>query len=48
MAVDPEFVRLMKRWIQPMVKNSTDVVTTTTPTSSSKPIQLADDEVDLR
>ena len=51
MAVDPEFVRLIKRWVRP-VTNKQDEKTTTNPVSSStsgvKPMQLDDDEDSLR
>ena len=54
MAIEPEFVRLIKRWIRPTTNNPDQQRTTTTmtaaPTSTSgtKPIQLDDDEDDLR
>jgi hypothetical protein len=50
MAIEPEFVRLIKRWVQPM-KNKEDAQTTTNAVSSStsavKPMQFDDDEDDL-
>jgi hypothetical protein len=51
MAVEPEFVRLMKRWIRPITKATEQQRTTnpTVPTTGGvKPIQLDDDEDDLR
>ncbi|UJR09053.1 hypothetical protein I4U23_013301 [Adineta vaga] len=54
MAIEPEFVRLIKRWIRPTTNNNEQqrATTTTNPTPSStggtKPIQLDDDEDDLR
>jgi hypothetical protein len=56
MSIDPEFVRLVKRWIRPTTnsssKNNAEQQRTTNPTASStsgiKPIQLDDDEDDLR
>lgn len=56
MAIEPEFVRLMKRWIRPpnasKSSNNTYQQTTSNPaypsgTSGVKPIQLDDDD-DLR
>ena len=50
MAIEPEFVRLIKRWIQPM-KNKEDAQATNPASSSTsgvKPMQLDDDEDDLR
>jgi hypothetical protein len=51
MAIEPEFVRLMKRWIRP-IKNKEEEQKTTNSVSSStsgvKPMQLGDDEDDLR
>jgi hypothetical protein len=45
MAIEPEFVRLMKRWI----RSKTDTQSTTMSSSSGiKPLQLDDDEDDLR
>ncbi len=50
MAIEPEFVRIIKRWIRPTTHN-VDQQRTTNPTvpstSGTKPIQL-DDEDDLR
>jgi hypothetical protein len=48
MAIEPEFVRLMKRWI----RSKTDTKSTNNPMTSSsggmKPLQLDDDDDDLR
>ena len=55
MAIEPEFVRLIKRWIRPV--NSTDgeqeqkanaPTAESSSTSAIKPMQLDDDEDDLR
>jgi hypothetical protein len=49
MAVDPEFVRIMKRWILPVTDQQRTTNPTAAPTTSGiKPIQLDDDENDLR
>ena len=51
MAIEPEFVRLMKRWVPPTANNTDQQRTTTSTapsTSGTKPIQLDDDEEDLR
>jgi len=56
MGIDPEFVRLIKRWILPtkntQATNNTNQRQRANPTASStsgvKPIQLDDDEDDLR
>ncbi|CAF1231517.1 unnamed protein product [Rotaria sordida] len=51
MAIEPEFVRLIKRWIRPTTNNVNQQQTTkstTSSTSGTKPIQLDDDEDDLR
>jgi hypothetical protein len=51
MAIEPEFVRLMKRWIRPTTNNVNQQRTsnaTASSTSGTKPIQLDDDEDDLR
>jgi hypothetical protein len=51
MAIEPEFVRLIKRWIRPTTNNADQQRTTTSTvpsTSGTKPIQLDDDEDDLR
>ncbi|CAF2938634.1 unnamed protein product [Rotaria sp. Silwood2] len=51
MAIEPEFVRLIKRWIRPTTNNVNQQRTansTAPSTSGSKPIQLDDDEDDLR
>lgn len=45
MAIEPEFVRLMKRWVRPT--KSQEEMQATASSSSTKPIQL-DDEDDLR
>ena len=47
MAIEPEFVRLMKRWVRP-TKSQEEMQATNTASSSIKPIQLDDDENDLR
>jgi hypothetical protein len=47
MAIEPEFVRLIKRWIRP-IKNKEEEQKTTNSTSGVKPMQLDDDENDLR
>ena len=49
MAIEPEFVRLIKRWIRPVTeKNEQQQQTSQTSASSVKPMQLDDDEDDLR
>ncbi|CAF0967710.1 unnamed protein product [Rotaria sp. Silwood1] len=53
MAIEPEFVRLIKRWIRPTTKTQTtnninQQQPTTSSTSGIKPIQLDDDEDDIR
>ncbi|CAF0749324.1 unnamed protein product [Adineta steineri] len=54
MAIEPEFVRLIKRWIRPTtttannVNQQTTTSSTVPSTSGTKPIQLDDDEDDLR
>jgi hypothetical protein len=51
MAIDGEFVRLIKRWIRPTTDNTNQPRTsnsTIPSTSGIKPIQLDDDENDLR
>ncbi|CAF1227779.1 unnamed protein product [Rotaria sordida] len=51
MAIEPEFVRLIKRWIRPTTNNVNQQQTTkstTSSTSGTKPIQLDDDDDDLR
>jgi hypothetical protein len=51
MAIEPEFVRLIKRWIRPTTNNTNQQKTanpTVPSTSGIKPIQLDDDENDLR
>ena len=46
MAVEPEFVRLMKRWTQPTATNVPAKVSSEP--APAQPIQLDDDETDLR
>jgi hypothetical protein len=49
MAVDPEFVRLIKRWIRPTSNKEEQKQQQPQASSSSvKPIQLDDEEDDLR
>ena len=51
MAIEPEFVRLIKRWIRPMInkyEQGQKSINTASLTSDIKPIQLDDDEDDLR
>lgn len=52
MAIEPEFVRLMKRWILPVIDKKdgqqNSMNSTSSSTSGIKPIQLDDDEIDLR
>ncbi|CAF0925371.1 unnamed protein product [Adineta ricciae] len=49
MAIEPEFVRLIKRWILPDTnKEENQQSTTTNTTSGVKPMQFDDDEDDLR
>jgi len=47
MAIDPEFVRLLKKWIRPLTATSGGDKITTTTTTTTKPIQL-DDGDDLK
>ncbi|CAF0772746.1 unnamed protein product [Rotaria sp. Silwood1] len=52
MAIEPEFVRLIKRWIRPIANKDDGQQKTINSASSStsgvKPVQLDDDEIDLR
>ncbi len=49
MAIEPEFVRLIKRWVRPKTDNkSTNNPTTASSSGGTKPFQLDNDEDDLR
>jgi hypothetical protein len=49
MAIEPEFVRLIKRWILPeKSKEEEQQKTVSSSTSGVKPMQLDDEENDLR
>ncbi len=48
MAIEPEFIRLMKQWILPTTNNAEQQRMTNSSTSGIKPMQLDDDEIDLR
>ena len=47
MSIEPEFVRLIKRWIRP-TSNKEEQKQQPVSTSSVKPMQLDDEENDLR
>lgn len=48
MAIEPEFVRLIKRWVIPIKSKEEEEQGQKTTNSGVKPIQLDDDEDNLR
>jgi hypothetical protein len=48
MAIEPEFVRWIKRWVRPVNSKEHQQDQTQASTYSGKPMQLDDDDNDLR